>query len=52
MDDDAKITPRQIGVHPAMFQYGELRHLMPHSTEQMGHRAEATRISRFERLTP
>jgi hypothetical protein len=33
-----------------MFQYGELRHLMPHSTEQMGHRAEATPISRFERL--
>jgi tripartite-type tricarboxylate transporter receptor subunit TctC len=32
-----------------MFQYGELRHLMPHSMEQMGHRAEATRISRFER---
>jgi hypothetical protein len=54
MDDDAKITTRQIGMHPdtPCYQYDEIRHLMRHSTEQMGHRAEAARASRFERLTP
>jgi hypothetical protein len=53
MDDDAKITPRQIGVHPDahVINMVRLRHLMQYSTEQMGHRAEATRVSRFERLT-
>jgi hypothetical protein len=52
MDNDAKITPRQIGgaSRYACYQHGELRDFPRHSTEQMGHRAEATRISRFERL--
>jgi hypothetical protein len=39
MDDDAKVN--RGASRYACYQYGELRHLMPHSTEQMGHRAEA-----------
>jgi hypothetical protein len=49
MDDDAKITLPQRGVNPdaSCYQYGELRHLIWHSTEQKARRGEATRVSRL-----
>jgi hypothetical protein len=52
MDDDAKITRAANRGASTYACDGELRNFMQHSTEQMGGRAEGTRVSRFERLTP